>query len=256
MKSLKNSKELIDKKLKNKFKIFNNNNINYKGSQINLNIYNNLYFKNRNNNNIQIYSYYNNNQNPEIQNTFKTNKIKSRNSLKNKIFQSMNETNKKSKISNKTNIYDNKQIIKNKLKIKIEKINKNRIILENNLKLKNQKLLVIKLENERKNNENKILNLKEQYNFIIEKYKIKIKSLKKKLIKCKKDYIKKEKLEENLKKENLDFQNNKIKLLNELIEYRGLLSNISISKDDNSEAYSNIKDYSSDENTIIENSYG
>ena len=34
---------------------------------------------------------------------------------------------------------ENKQMIKNKLKLKIEKIDKNRIILENNLKLKNQK---------------------------------------------------------------------------------------------------------------------
>ena len=87
------------------------------------------------------------------------------------------------------------------------------------------------------------------------KYKNKIKTLKIKLKQYKNKYIKKEKLDENIKKENLDFQNNKIKLLNQLIEYRGLLSNVSISKDDNSEEYSNMRDYSSDENTINENSY-
>ena len=64
------------------------------------------------------------------------------------------------------------------------------------------------------------------------------------------------KTDEDLDKENLDFQNNKIKLLNELIEYRRLLSNFSNSNNDNNEEYTKfLNDYSSDEKTIKESSF-
>ena len=62
--------------------------------------------------------------------------------------------------------------------------------------------------------------------------------------------------EENLDKENLDFQNNKIQLLDSLIEYRRLLSDLNITNDENNEDYSYyIKDFSSEDKTIKESFY-
>ena len=118
-------------------------------------------------------------------------------------------------------------------------------------------LLRIKIEIEKKNNENNLLMLKEQYNFINQRYKKKIKSLRLKLIKNEKKYINIAKFNENLNNEDLIFQNDKIKLLNELIKYRSLLSDITISNEDNNEEYSKIlKDYTSEDKTISESSYG
>jgi hypothetical protein len=78
-----------------------------------------------------------------------------------------------------------------------------------------------------------------------------------KLIKKEKKYINIAKLNENINNEDLAFQNDKIKLLNELIKYRSLLSNISVSNEDNDEEYSKIlKDYTSEDKTINESSYG
>ena len=258
-KSLRNEKEKNFKsnnedlyspniKLTKLLKIEKNSNNNLKNKLINLIIFSNIkkQINNNNNNNILIYSYH-----------IKTNNNgKSQKGKKNKTMKSKKEKYKNMKILTKDNEIDIQQIKKDKLKIDIDKLNKERIILLQNLKLKNQKLFAIKLEIERKKYKNKLFNLTEQYNFVINKYKNRIKSMKIKLIKYEKKYINVKKTDEDLDKENLDFQNNKIKLLNELIEYRRLLSNFSNSNNDNNEEYTKfLNDYSSDEKTIKESSF-
>ena len=148
-------------------------------------------------------------------------------------------------------------IKKEDIKSKINGLKNKVILLEKELNEKRKMLLRIKIEIEKKNNENNLLMLKEQYNFINQRYKKKIKSLRLKLIKNEKKYINIAKFNENLNNEDLIFQNDKIKLLNELIKYRSLLSDITISNEDNNEEYSKIlKDYTSEDKTISESSYG
>ena len=235
--------------LRKSFEIYQNKNKNYKNILINMSIFSYSYFINNTNNNNQVYSYYNNTENPYFLKSLKKNKLEKEKLNKNKNYQS-----KREKIYNNEN-YD-KKILKDKLRINIKKVNKNKIILEKKLQLKNNILLAFKLQIEKKNYETKLLNLKEQYKFVKEKYKKKLKSLKVKLIKCENDYIKMKIYEENLDKENLDFQNNKIQLLDSLIEYRRLLSDLNITNDENNEDYSYyIKDFSSEDKTIKESFY-
>ena len=151
---------------------------------------------------------------------------------------------------------EKKSIKKEEIKSKINRLNSNIKSLEKELNEKRNMIIRIKLEIEKKNNENNLLMLKEQYNFINQRYQKKIKSLRIKLIKNEKKYINIAKFNENLNNEDLIFQNDKIKLLNELIKYRSLLSNISVSNEDNNEEYSKIlKDYTSEDKTINESSF-
>lgn len=144
------------------------------------------------------------------------------------------------------------QIKKERLKSKINIIDKSIKSLKQKLNSKKRELLILKFEMEKKNFENKLLKLKEQNSFIIQKHKNKIKSLKIKLFKCEKKYINIRTFNDNLYNEDLNFQNKKIKLFDKLIELRSLLSNFSISYDDNNEEeYSKTeKDYSNEEKTI------
>ena len=151
---------------------------------------------------------------------------------------------------------EKKSIKKEIIESKINVLKSNIISLEKKLSEKRNMLLRIKFEIEKKNYENNLLILKEQYNFINQRYKKRIKSLRIKLIKNEKKYINIAIFNENINNEALIFQNDKIKLLNELIKYRSLLSNISVSNEDNDEEYSKIlKDYTSEDKTINESSY-
>lgn len=147
---------------------------------------------------------------------------------------------------------DAEQIKKERLKSKINIIDKSIISLEKKLNYKKRELLTLKFEIEKKNYENKLIKLKEQNSFVIQKHKNKINSLKIKLFKCEKKYINIKKFNDDLYNEDLSFQNKKIKLLDKLIEFRSLLSNYIIkNKDNNEEEYSKTeKDYSIEEKTI------
>ena len=147
---------------------------------------------------------------------------------------------------------DTKQIKKERLKSKINIIDKSIISLEKKLNFKKRELLTLKFEIEKKNFENKLIELKEQNRFVIQKHKNKIKSLKIKLFKCEKKYINIKKFNDNLYNEDLSFQKKKIKILDKLIEFRSLLSNYVISNDNNNEEeYSKTeKDYSIEEKSI------
>jgi len=147
---------------------------------------------------------------------------------------------------------DTEQIKKERLKSKINIIDKSIISLEKKLNYKKRELLTLKFEIEKKNYENKLIKLKEQNSFVIQKHKNKINSLKIKLFKCEKKYINIKKFNDDLYNEDLSFQNKKIKLLDKLIEFRSLLSNYIIkNKDNNEEEYSKTeKDYSIEEKTI------
>ena len=147
---------------------------------------------------------------------------------------------------------DTEQIKKERLKSKINIIDKSIISLEKKLNFKKRELLTLKFEIEKKNFENKLIELKEQNRFVIQKHKNKIKSLKIKLFKCEKKYINIKKFNDNLYNEDLSFQKKKIKILDKLIEIRSLLSNYIISNDNNNEEeYSKTeKDYSIEEKSI------
>lgn len=144
------------------------------------------------------------------------------------------------------------QIKKERIKSKINIIDKTIISLVEKLNSKKRELLILKFEIEKKNFENKLLKLKEQNSFVIQRHKNKINSLKIKLFKCEKKYINLKKFNDNLYNEDLSFQNNKIKLLDKLIEFRSLLSNFSTSNNDNNEEENSKteKDYSFEERTI------
>ena len=147
---------------------------------------------------------------------------------------------------------DTKQIKKERLKSKINIIDKSIISLEKQLNYKKRELLTLKIEIEKKNFENKLIELKEQNRFVIQKHKNKIKSLKIKLFKCEKKYINIKKFNDNLYNEDLSFQKKKIKILDKLIEFRSLLSNyIVLNENNNEEEYSKTeKDYSIEEKSI------
>ena len=166
---------------------------------------------------------------------------------------STKKRNKKINKATSCNKKDINQIKKEKLKLKLNSLDKKILFLKRTIDLQNKILILYqKIENERKNNEIKLINLKEQYKYIIEKYTKKINSLRNNLLKCEKKYINMNTLNENLNNEDIIFQNNKIKLLDELVEYREILSNFSSSIINNTNI---INDYSSDEITIKENSF-
>lgn len=251
--------------IRKSFEIYKNKNKTFKDKLINLNIYSNINRKRNSANNILfLNSYYDSTENPEFLRRYKnitlsdsksnfTSNLKNKN-INNISLLSNNSFTKITQFKNENKININ-QIKKEKIKSSINPLNKKIISLKKELKYKKCKFLKLKLEIEKKDYENKISKLKEQYNFIYQCYKKKIKSLKIKLIKCEKKYVNIKKLKEDTYNEDLKFQNDKIKILDELIEYRGLLSNFTISNDDNTEEYSKmIKDYSSEEKTIKEGS--
>lgn len=260
--SIKNKKDLNNKneyRMKNSFDIYDNNkNKNFKNKLINLKTNsNNKFLKNRvENNNMKIYNNRNNVENNKCMNYKKNNFIYRNNNNNNKISLSVGMPNKNIKKTYNNNIKDINQIKKEKLKSKINIFEQNIISLEKILKLKNRKLLELKLGKEKNYYENKLLNLKSQYNFVIQKYQKKIKTLKIKLNKCEKQFINLNIYDETLYNEDLIFQNDKIKLLEKLMEYRELLSHFNNSNEDSNEGHSNvIKDYSSDDKTIRESSF-
>jgi hypothetical protein len=112
---------------------------------------------------------------------------------------------------------DTKQIKKERLKSKINIIDKSIISLKKKLNYKKRELIKLKFEIEKKNFENKLIELKEQNRFIIQKHKNKIKSLKIKLFKCEKKYINTKKFNDNLYNEDLSFQKKKIKIFQMII---------------------------------------
>ena len=80
------------------------------------------------------------------------------------------------------------------------------------------------IRNEDKKNKNKIENIKNEYSFIYGKLFNEIEFLKQKLEKFRKKHIKLEKHLEIINKENLQFKNRKLILLNKLIEYKTMIN--------------------------------
>ena len=160
----------------------------------------------------------------------------------------INENNKK----RNNNDIDN---IKEKIKIQIKTLNDDIKSLEKTLKIKKLQLLEIQLENDKNSYKNKLLTLKEQYNFVVLKYIKKIQTLKKKVIVCEKKFISKDIFEENLYKEDLNFQNDKLKTLDELVEYRRLLSDSNLNEENKEECTNIIQNNTSNEETIKEGSF-
>ena len=161
------------------------------------------------------------------------------------------ENDKKRHTKNKNDINN---IKKRKIQQQIKTLNNNIKTKKKTLKMKNIELLEIELENEKNSYKNKLLTLKEQYNFVTQKYKKRIQSLKIKVINCEKKFISKKMFDEDINNEDLNFQTNKEKTLAELIEYRRLLSDTNMN-DENNEEYSNIiRDNTSNEKTIKEDS--
>lgn len=261
--SLKKSKEY--KSGHNSFRIYFNKSIELSKNQnklLNLNLYSKLQHSMfLSNDSFQITSYYNNTERPEYFMKSKKYNISGNNirlnlsqklNNKNNLSLSVRSSSKNVKQIQNYKKTDTKQIKKERLKSKINIIDKSIISLEKKLNNKKRELLALKFEIEKKNYENKLIKLKEQNSFVIQKHKNKIKSLKIKLFKCEKKYINIKNFNDNLYNEDLSFQNKKIKLLDKLIEFRSLFSNYIIPNDDkNEEEYSKTeKDYSIEEKTI------
>lgn len=266
--SLKKSKDY--KSGQNSFRIYLKKSLELsrsKNKMLNLSLYSKLQHSTfLSNDSFQIGQNYNNTERPEYLMRNKNLNL-SGNNIRLNLSQKFNDKNnlslsvrRPSKNINQINDcvkLDKDQIKKERLKSKINIIDKSIKLLEQKLNSKKRELLILKYEMEKKNFENKLLKLKEQNSFIIQKHKNKIKSLKIKLFKCEKKYINIRKFNDNLYNEDLNFQNRKIKLFDKLIELRSFLSNFSISNDDNNEEeYSKTeKDYSDEEkiNTIKQN---
>ena len=266
--SLKKSKDY--KSGQNSFRIYLKKSLELsrsKNKMLNLSLYSKLQHSTfLSNDSFQIGQNYNNTERPEYLMRNKNLNL-SGNNIRLNLSQKFNDKNnlslsvrRPSKNINQINDcvkLDKDQIKKERLKSKINIIDKSIKLLEQKLNSKKRELLILKYEMEKKNFENKLLKLKEQNSFIIQKHKNKIKSLKIKLFKCEKKYINIRKFNDNLYNEDLNFQNRKIKLFDKLIELRSFLSNFTISNDDNNgEEYSKTeKDYSDEEkiNTIKQN---
>jgi len=266
--SLKKSKDY--KSGQNSFRIYLKKSLELsrsKNKMLNLSLYSKLQHSTfLSNDSFQIGQNYNNTERPEYLMRSKNLNL-SGNNIRLNLSQKFNDKNnlslsvrRPSKNINQINDcvkLDKDQIKKERLKSKINIIDKSIKLLEQKLNSKKRELLILKYEMEKKNFENKLLKLKEQNSFIIQKHKNKIKSLKIKLFKCEKKYINIRKFNDNLYNEDLNFQNRKIKLFDKLIELRSFLSNFTISNDDNNgEEYSKTeKDYSDEEkiNTIKQN---
>jgi len=266
--SLKKSKDY--KSGQNSFRIYLKKSLELsrsKNKMLNLSLYSKLQHSTfLSNDSFQIGQNYNNTERPEYLMRNKNLNL-SGNNIRLNLGQKFNDKNnlslsvrRPSKNINQINDcvkLDKDQIKKERLKSKINIIDKSIKLLEQKLNSKKRELLILKYEMEKKNFENKLLKLKEQNSFIIQKHKNKIKSLKIKLFKCEKKYINIRKFNDNLYNEDLNFQNRKIKLFDKLIELRSFLSNFTISNDDNNgEEYSKTeKDYSDEEkiNTIKQN---
>ena len=261
--SLKKSKEY--KLGHNSFRIYLKKSIELSRSKnklLNLNIYSKLQHSTfLSNDSFQISPNYINTERPEY--FMKSKKLNlGGNNIRLNLSQKLNDKNNLSLSVRRSSInvkqiqncikIDAEQIKKERLKSKINIIDKSIISFEKKLNYKKRELLTLKFEIEKKNYENKLIKLKEQNSFVIQKHKNKINSLKIKLFKCEKKYINIKKFNDDLYNEDLSFQNKKIKLLDKLIEFRSLLSNYIIkNKDNNEEEYSKTeKDYSIEEKTI------
>ncbi len=107
---------------------------------------------------------------------------------------------------------------------KIENLNKKYLSLVNQYKEKSKIYIKKKIRNQQIKNKNKIEDIKDEYIFIHSKLNNEIEFLKQKLEKFRKNNIKLETHIEKLNKENLQFKNKKLLLLNKLIEYKTMIN--------------------------------
>jgi len=107
---------------------------------------------------------------------------------------------------------------------KIENLNKKYSSLINQYKEKSKIYIKKKIRNQQIKNKNKIEDIKDEYIFIHSKLNNEIEFLKQKLEKFRKNNIKLEAHIEKLNKENLQFKNKKLLLLNKLIEYKTMIN--------------------------------
>lgn len=150
--------------------------------------------------------------------------------LLNIITSNLNDSNKKHEKLNKNILSEEDNLKKtysiHSLSEKIENLNKKFSSLLLNYKEKSKILMEFQIRNEDKKNKNKIENIKNEYSFIYGKLFNEIEFLKQKLEKFRKKHIKLEKHLEIINKENLQFKNRKLILLNKLIEYKTMINSI------------------------------
>jgi hypothetical protein len=148
--------------------------------------------------------------------------------LLNIITSNLNDSNKKHEKLNKNILSEEDNLKKtysiHSLSEKIENLNKKFSSLLLNYKEKSKILMEFQIRNEDKKNKNKIENIKNEYSFIYGKLLNEIEFLKQKLEKFRKKHIKLEKHLEIINKENLQFKNRKLILLNKLIEYKTMIN--------------------------------
>ena len=107
---------------------------------------------------------------------------------------------------------------------KIENLNKKYSSLINQYKEKSKIYIGKKIRNQQIKNKAKIEDIKDDYIFIHSKLNNEIEFLKQKLEKFRKNNIKLETHIDKLNKENLEFKNKKLLLLNKLIEYKTMIN--------------------------------
>ena len=107
---------------------------------------------------------------------------------------------------------------------KIENLNKKYSSLINQYKEKSKIYIKKKIRNQQIKNKAKIEDIKDDYIFIHSKLNNEIEFLKQKLEKFRKNNIKLETHIDKLNKENLEFKNKKLLLLNKLIEYKTMIN--------------------------------
>ncbi len=150
--------------------------------------------------------------------------------LLNIITSNLNDSNKKHEKLNKNILSEEDNLKKtysiHSLSEKIENLNKKFSSLLLNYKEKCKILMEFQIRNEDKKIKNKIENIKNEYSFIYGKLFNEIEFLKQKLEKFRKKHIKLEKHLEIINKENLQFKNRKLILLNKLIEYKTMINSI------------------------------
>ena len=148
--------------------------------------------------------------------------------LLNIITSNLNNSNKKHEhiYKNIPSEEDNINITYNihSLSEKIENLNKKFSSLLNQYKEKSKIYIGKKIRNQQIKNKNKIEDIKDEYIFIHSKLNNEIEFLKQKLEKFRKNNIKIETHTEKLNKENLQFKNKKLLLLNKLIEYKTMIN--------------------------------
>ena len=147
--------------------------------------------------------------------------------------------------------FENNKKLKSESEIKSALIDCNNIIknLEKILKEKKNQLLILKYFSEKNEYRLKLLHLKKLLKFVNNSYQSKIKNLQKKQNNMERKLISKKILDEEIYKEEINFQCEKVTLLNNLVEYRILLSQIN--NTENEMENNKINDYYSNDNRTI-----